>query len=141
MSELYNMEILRLAAEIPYCERLADPDISITKTSRICGSKLTIDVNFNGQVISDYGQEVRACALGQASCSIVGRKIMGLTRADFKPIAQAMTAMLVSGGPPMEGEWAELQIFLPAQEHKSRHGSILLPFLAVMAAFDQQHQD
>ncbi len=140
MSELYNKDILRLATSIPLTERLAAPDVSVVRTSRICGSRVTADFTFDGTTtsaaISEYGQEVKACALGQASCSIFGRHIIGQTRETFLPVADAMRRMLAGEGPPPVGEWAELEIFLPAREHKSRHGSIMLPFEAALEAFD-----
>ncbi len=136
MSELYNKDILRLATSIPLTERLAAPDITVVRTSRICGSRVTADFCFDGDAISAYGQEVKACALGQASCSIFGRRIIGQTRKSFAPIALAMEQMLVAGGPPPGGDWSELEIFVAAREHKSRHGSIMLPFEAAMEAFD-----
>lgn len=136
MSELYNKDILRLATSIPLTERLAAPDFSVVRTSRICGSRVTADFSFAGDAISEYGQEVKACALGQASCSIFGRHIIGQTFETFLPVADAMRRMLAGEGPPPLGEWAELEIFLPAREHKSRHGSIMLPFEAALEAFD-----
>lgn len=136
MTELYNKDILRLATSIPLTERLAAPDITVVRTSRICGSRVTADFTFDGDAISAYGQGVKACALGQASCSIFGRHILGQTRETFAPVAEAMRRMLAGDGPPPDGVWAELEIFLAAREHKSRHGSIMLPFDAAMEAFD-----
>ena len=140
MTELYNKDILRLATSIPLTERLAAPDITVVRTSRICGSRVTADFIFDGGAISEYGQGVKACALGQASCSIFGHHIIGQTRETFAPVAEAMRRMLAGDGPAAkylgDGEWAELGIFLAAREHKSRHGSIMLPFDAAMEAFD-----
>ncbi len=133
---LYNKEILRLAASIPRLFRLPDPDVTITKTSRICGSRVTIDAVVHEGVITDYGQEVKACALGQAACSLVGRRIIGQTRESFAPAFQAIQDILVAGDDPVQ-EWAELSVFLPVREHKARHASVLLPFQAVIEAFDQ----
>ncbi|MCG8507124.1 MAG: iron-sulfur cluster assembly scaffold protein [Sphingomonadales bacterium] len=135
MSELYNTKILRLAMAIPLTERLGDPDVTVTRTSRICGSRVTVDLKIEKGVITGYGQEVKACALGQAACSLVAGRIIGKTEADFAPVAEAMRAMLAGEGPPPTGAWSELEIFLPAVEHKSRHGSIMLPFEAVMQGF------
>lgn len=136
MSELYNKDILRLATSIPLTERLAAPDITVVRTSRICGSRVTADFSFEGGAVSAYGQEVKACALGQASCSIFGRNIIGQTRESLAPVADAMRMMLAGEGPAPGGDWADLAIFLPAHEHKSRHGSIMLPFEAALEAFD-----
>ena len=133
---LYNTRILRLAAALPRTERLADPDITVQRTSRICGSRVTVDLKVEDGRIVDYGQTVKACALGQASCSLVASRIIGQTRASFAPVAAAFRAMIAGDGPPPDGDWADLAIFLPVRDHRSRHGSILLPFDAVMAAFD-----
>ncbi len=135
MSELYNIKILRFASSIPHLERLDNPDVTIAKTSRICGSRVTVDVTFKGGKISNFGQEVKACALGQASCSIVGNHVIGQTMASFEHIKNAMDKMLKEGGPVPYGDWADLEIFLPAQDHKSRHTSIMLPFEAILEAF------
>ena len=140
MSELYNTKILRLAASIPLTRRLDDPDVTVTRTSRICGSRVTVDLRFKDGAISEYGQDVKACALGQASCSLVAAHIIGRTRAEFEPVTLAMRAMLGEDGPPPDGDWSDLEIFLPAREHRSRHGSIMLPFEAVMEGFGQ-HRD
>lgn len=140
MSELYNKDILRLATSIPLTERLVAPDVTIVKTSRICGSRVTADFTFDGGAVSAYGQEVKACALGQASCSIFGRHIIGQTRETLAPVVEAMRKMLAGDSTAAknlhDGEWAALEIFLPAREHKSRHTAIMLPFEAAMEAFD-----
>jgi NifU-like protein involved in Fe-S cluster formation len=135
MSELYNTKILRFASEIPHLERLDSPDVTITKTSRICGSRVTVDINFNEGKILNFGQEVKACALGQASCAIVGHHAIGQTLKSFKSIRAKMEKMLKETGPAPDGNWADLEIFLPARGHKSRHTSIMLPFDAILEAF------
>lgn len=141
MSELYNTTILRLAASIPHTSRLENPDVTVVKTSRICGSRVTVDLNIKDGVITHFGQEVKACALGQASCSVVGAKTIGQTLSAFLPVKDAMDTMLKKGGPVPdkdwpEGDWSALEIFEPAIEHKSRHGSIMLPFEAIVEALE-----
>jgi NifU-like protein involved in Fe-S cluster formation len=141
MSELYNTKILRLAASIPHTTRLDNPDVTVVKTSRICGSRVTVDLKMKDGVITEYGQEVKACALGQASCSIVGGKAIGQTLTSFLPVKEAMEAMLKNQGPiPSEGwgveGWDELEIFEPAIEHKSRHSAIMLPFEAIVEGLE-----
>jgi len=135
MTQLYTTEILRLAASIPRTERLEDPDFSVTKTSRICGSRITVDIKFKDGAIADYGQTVKACALGQASSSLVARHIIGATAESFLPVAEAVRKMIRGEGPAPEGDWSDFKIFAAAKDHKSRHGSILLPFEAISAAF------
>lgn len=135
---LYTTEILRLAMDIPLTERLAAPKVTITKTSRICGSRVECDVRIERGVITAYGQTVKACALGQASCAIVGANIIGETLESFAPIAKTMRAMLLDGDEPPAGKWAALGLFLPARAHKSRHTSIMLPFEALMQALSDE---
>lgn len=138
MSELYNTEILRLATSIPFTDRLADADVSVTKTSRICGSRLTLDVGFDPEGrIARIGQTVKACAIGQAACALVAPRLIGASRAEIAPAAQAFQAMLEGRGDPPEGDWRALEIFLPLREHRSRHGSAMLPFRAALAAYDR----
>lgn len=136
MSELYNTEILRLATQIPHDRRLADPDCTITRTSRICGSRITLDVKFDKGAIADIGMEVKACALGQAAAAIAGDNLIGERAETLAPVAAQMRAMLKEGGPPPTGKWEKLSIFMPARDHKSRHPSIMLALDAAMGAFE-----
>lgn len=135
---LYNTRILRLAANIPRAERLAAPQASITKVSPICGSRIIVDLVLDdaGRV-ADYGQEVRACALGQASAALMGGHVIGQKAEDLLALRDAMAAYLKGSAAAPAGDWAALEVFAPAREHKSRHGSIMLPFEAVAAAVRQ----
>ncbi len=135
---LYNTQILRLAADIPRLQRLAAPQASVTKVSPICGSRIIVDLILDDQGrVADYGQEVRACALGQAAASLMATHVVGQGADDLLALRDAMAAYLKGQGPAPAAAWAELAIFAPAREHKSRHGSIMLPFEAVAAAFGQ----
>lgn len=131
---LYNREILRLAASIPLCERLSQPQASVTKVSPICGSRIIVDLVLNGGKVAAYGQEVRACALGQAASSLMGRMVVGRDINELKTLRDEMETYLKHGGDVPHGDWHVLEIFAPAREHKSRHGSIMLPFEAVSEA-------
>lgn len=131
---LYNREILRLAASIPLSERLADPQLSVKKTSPICGSRIIADLVFKEGRVERFGQEVRACALGQASASLMGQLIVGRDGAELVQARDELEAFLKKNGPTPKGDWSVLEIFAPAREHKSRHGSIMLPFDAVAEA-------
>lgn len=131
---LYNREILRLAASIPLCERLSHPQASVTKVSPICGSRIIVDLLVEDGKVTAYGQEVRACALGQAASSLMGRMVVGRDINEIKTLRDEMEAFLKSGGAVPHGDWHVLEIFAPAREHKSRHGSIMLPFEAVSEA-------
>ncbi len=134
MSELYNKEILRLTTKIPNQRRLDDPDKTAERTSRICGSRITLDVILgdNG-IISDFGWTVKACALGQATAAIVGNNIVGLTPEALTDVMFQFKSM-VKGGEEIDwqaydgGKWAGLELLAPVHDHPGRHGSVLLPF-------------
>ena len=135
MSEpLYNTAILRLAATIPHQTRLAAPQGTSRKVSPICGSRVTADVVLDtaGYII-DFGQEVRACALGQASASILGAGVLGKSASDLRVAHTALAAFLKAEGDVPAG-WPDLEIFRPAQAYKARHPSILLSFDAAASA-------
>ena len=136
MSEpLYNTRILRLAASIPHLERLEAPQASVRRVSPICGSRVTADVDLDGDGrVARFGQEVRACALGQASAAVLGAGILGRDAAELAKARDELRAFLAgsSDGPP--GGWPDLEIFAPARPHKARHASILLAFEAAAEA-------
>ncbi len=135
MSEpLYNTAILRLAATIPHHERLAAPQATSRKVSPVCGSRVTADVvlDASGRV-AGFGQEVRACALGQASASILGAAVIGRSAAELRAAHGALAAFLAGEADVPEG-WVALDIFRPARAYKARHPSILLAFDAAASA-------
>ena len=136
IESLYSDRVKALAADIPRTERLAAPDASVTMTSPLCGSRITVDLVLDDGRVADFGQTVRACTLGQASASIMGRHVVGRSADEVRTVAKALRAMLKEGAPPPEGEWADLSVLAPAQRFKSRHGSIMLAFDAVVAALD-----
>ena len=137
LNDVYNKRILRLAADIPHIGRLDDPDASAVAVSRLCGSKVTVDLSLQEGVVSDFAHDVRACALGQASSSIMARNIIGSTPAELRDVGAKMRAMLQDDGPPPTGKWADFEILTPVREFKSRHASTLLTFDAVEDALDQ----
>ena len=130
---LYNTAILRLAASIPHAVRLDAPQASVVRVSPVCGSKVTVDLDLDaaGRVVR-FGQEVRACALGQASAALLGQHIAGKTAADLAAARDALAAYL-RGEADAPG-WPGLDLFAPARPHKARHGSILLAFQAAADA-------
>jgi NifU-like protein involved in Fe-S cluster formation len=135
MSEqLYNTRILRLAASIPHQARLDAPQASVQKHSPICGSRVTVDVVMESGKVAQFGQEVRACALGQASASILGAHVIGRTAEDLAQTASDLKAFLQSDGPVPQGAFTELNLFGPAIPHRARHASILLAFEAAAEA-------
>lgn len=135
MSEpLYNTAILRLAATIPHQSRLAEPQGTSRKVSPICGSRVTADVDLDDAGrITAFGQEVRACALGQASASILGSDVIGKSASELRNAHTALAAFLKGEGDVPAG-WPDLEIFRPAQAYKARHPSILLAFDAAASA-------
>jgi NifU-like protein involved in Fe-S cluster formation len=137
LSEIYSTRILELAAEIPHAERLADPDASATAHSKLCGSTITVDLALKDGKVARFGQSVKACLLGQAAASIMGREIVGSTPAELRAVGAAMRAMLKQGGDPPSGRWAELAVLQPVKDFKARHASTLLVFDAVERALDE----
>jgi NifU-like protein involved in Fe-S cluster formation len=137
LNEIYNSKLLELAAHIPHSERLPAPDATITAHSKLCGSTVTIDVCMRDGKVTDYGQTVKACLLGQAACAIVGANIVGATVAELREAAVAMRRMLKENGPPPEGRFAELKNLEPVRHYKARHGSVMLVFDALERAVDE----
>lgn len=136
LDEVYNTRLLELAGQMTRNTRLAAPDATASAHSKTCGSTVTVDIKFDGSRITDYGQDVKACLLGQAASSIVAREIVGTTAAEFRDIATRMRAMLKEGGPPPTGRWADLGALEPVRHYKARHASTLLVFDAVARALD-----
>ena len=132
--DIYQDKLLAHARDIARGERLADPDASATVVSRSCGSEVTVDLKMRDGVITDYGQEVEACALGSASSSIFAQLVIGKTLNEVRRIRARMRDMLKKGGPPPDGEWSELALLEPARVFTNRHQSILLPFNATIRA-------
>lgn len=131
---LYSGRILKLAADIPLAERLIAPDGSAKRRSPLCGSTVTVDVIIQDGQIAEYGQDVKACALGQASASVVGANIVGRTLAEVQTARDELLAMLKSDGPVPSAPFDGLEVLLPAREFKNRHASIMLAFDATLDA-------
>jgi NifU-like protein involved in Fe-S cluster formation len=136
IDDIYNRRILELAGEIPRLGRLAQPDGSATAHSRLCGSTVTVDLKMAGDIVTDFAHEVRACALGQASSSIMAQKVVGARAEELRAVRQAMQRMLKENGPPPAGRFAELAVLEPVRDYKARHASTMLTFDAVVAAID-----
>lgn len=128
MSELYNTEILRLTTRIPHTARLEVPDVTAMKTSRICGSRITADASLQNGVITAFGQEVKACALGQASAAIVGEQVIGLGEAELADIAARFRNMIKTGEADFPEKWSKLGLLAAVKDHPGRQGSVMLPF-------------
>lgn len=137
LDEIYNTRILELAGNIPRLGRLDNPTASATAHSRLCGSTVTVDVRMEGDRVADFAHDVRACALGQASSSLMARHVIGATAEELRAVRRQMYAMLKEGGPPPDGRWAELKCLEPVRDFKARHASTLLTFDAVVEAVDK----
>lgn len=135
--KLYSKRILELAADMPHAERLVEPDATASKRSPLCGSTVTVDVKMTGGRISEYGQDVKACALGQASAAVLGANAIGLTLNEAREARDSLRAMLKDGaGPPM-GKFSRLRLLKPARDYKNRHASIMLAYDALVEAMEQ----
>jgi NifU-like protein involved in Fe-S cluster formation len=137
LSDLYSEKILEIAGNPPDAARLAAPDASARRVSRVCGSVIEVDVTVADGVITGYGHDVSACALGQTSAAIVAREIVGTPTAEFRRLRDEMTAMLKADGTPPTGKWADLRYLEPVRDYKPRHTSTLLVFDAVADALDK----
>ncbi len=137
LDSIYNTRILELAAAIPHTTRLERPDATASAHSKLCGSTVTVDIVMDGTRISDYGQTVKACLLGQAAASIVGREIVGTSAEEIRAVGETMRAMLKENGPPPTGRWADLAVLEPVRDYKARHASTLLVFEAINRALDE----
>ena len=137
LNEVYNSRILELAGNIPRLGRLADADASATAHSKLCGSTVTIDLKMNGGVVTDFAHQVKACALGQASSSIMARHVVGSNAGELREMREAVRRMLKENGPPPSGKWSDIAVLEPVRDYKARHASTLLTFDAVVSAIDQ----
>ncbi len=138
--KLYSARILALAAEIPHLERLDAPEATVKKRSPLCGSTVTVDIKTEDGRISAFGQDVKACALGQAAASVVGSAVIGTTRKQIETARDQLKAMLKKDGPVPDAPFDGLEVLLPAREYKNRHASILLALEATAEAVEQADQ-
>ena len=138
LNEVYNRRILELAAAIPRIGRLEQPHASATALSKLCGSMVTIDLKMDGDTVTDFAHEVKACALGQASSSIMARNIIGSKASELRDLREGVRKMLKeNGAAPANGKWADIAVLEPVRDYKARHASTLLTFDAVVDAIGQ----
>jgi len=137
LDDIYNRRILELAADIPRQGRLDAPDASATAHSKLCGSTVTVDLTMDGDTVTDFAHEVKACALGQASSSIMARNVIGSTAAELREIRETVRRMLKENGAPPQGKWEDLRVLEPVRDYKARHASTMLTFDAVVDAIGQ----
>jgi NifU-like protein involved in Fe-S cluster formation len=138
LNEVYNRRILELAGGIPRLGRLDHPDASATAHSKLCGSTVTVDLKMSGDTVTDFAHEVKACALGQASSSIMARNVIGAKAEELRALRETVRKMLKeNGAPPASGKWADIAVLEPVRDYKARHASTLLTFDAVVDAIGQ----
>ena len=137
LNDVYNAKILDLAGNIPRLGRLAQPDASATAHSKLCGSTVTVDVKMAGGHVTDFAHDVKACALGQASSSIMASQVIGSSPDELRALRETVRKMLKENGAPPDGKWADLALLEPVRDYKARHASTLLTFDAVVDAIGQ----
>ncbi|MBG6206325.1 NifU-like protein involved in Fe-S cluster formation [Labrenzia sp. EL_126] len=137
LDDIYNAKILEFAGNIPRIGRLEQPDATAKAHSKLCGSTVLVDICVKDGVVSDFAHDVKACALGQASSSIMAQNVVGASVAELRDAQKAMRAMLKEGGDPPKGRFEDLKFLEPVREYKARHASTMLTFDAVVDALDQ----
>lgn len=137
LDDIYNTKILELAGNIPRIGRLAEPDATARAHSRLCGSTVTVDVTMADGRVADFAHDVKACALGQASSSVMARNVVGSTADELRALRGEMYRMLKEDGAPPQGRWADLRYLEPVRDYRARHASTLLTFDAVVDAVEQ----
>ncbi|WP_428641034.1 iron-sulfur cluster assembly scaffold protein [Roseibium sp.] len=137
LDDIYNAKILEFAGNIPRIGRLEHPDATAKAHSKLCGSTVLVDLCMKDGVVTDFAHDVKACALGQASSSIMAQHVIGATAEELREVQKSMRAMLKEGGEPPKGRFEDLRFLEPVREYKARHASTMLTFDAVVDALDQ----
>ena len=137
INEVYNKRIIELAGNIPRLGRLSDAQASATAHSKLCGSTVTVDLKMEGDEVTDFAHEVKACALGQASSSIMARHVIGAKADELRNLRETVRKMLKENGAPPNGKWADIAVLEPVRDYKARHASTMLTFDAVVDAIGQ----
>ncbi len=137
MDDIYNSKILELAGNIPRAGRLEDADATSEKHSKLCGSRVRVYLKLRDGVVTDFAHEVRACALGQASSSVMGSQVVGATPVEIRQAREDMLAMLKADGEGPSGRFQDMRYLKPVKDYKARHASTMLTFDAVVDALDQ----
>lgn len=141
MDDIYNNRILEFAGNIPLTGAMPDADASVQKHSKLCGSKVKVYIKLRDGVVTDFSHEVRACALGQASSSIMAHHVIGATSDEVRQARADMLAMLTAGGEGPEGRFEDMRILKPVKDYKARHASTMLTFDAICDCLDQIEAD
>lgn len=135
IDDLYSAKILKLAANMPGAGRLAAPQGSATRVAKLCGSRVTVDIDLDAQGrVSQFAQDVKACALGQASAAVLGAHVLGADLAEIEMARNGLRAMLQDGGEPPIGRFSDLVMLEPVKAYPARHASTMLAFEAAAEA-------
>lgn len=134
IDDLYSARILGLVANMPRAGRLAAPDASAERTAKLCGSRIVVDVTVEGDRVSDFAQDVHACALGQAAAAVLGAHVVGASLSEIEAARDALRAMLKSDGPDPQGRFSDLSVLRPVKDYPARHASSMLAFEAAAEA-------
>jgi len=137
MDDIYNSKILEFAGNISHAGILDDAHASAKAHSKLCGSRVTVYLKMDGDTVSDFSHEVKACALGQASSSVMARQVIGATSDEIRAARTAMLAMLKEGGEGPDGRFVDMRYLQPVKDYKARHASTMLTFDAVVDAIGQ----
>lgn len=137
IDDIYSMEVLKLAGNITRAEGLDDAQASVSVASPLCGSSITVDLNYADGRVTDFGQRIKACALGQAAASVMAANVIGKSLEELILVRDQMEEMLENDGPPPDGDWVALAALEPARRLAARHGAILLPFRAVIQTIEE----
>ena len=137
IDDVYNAKILGFAGNIGRIGRLAEPDATSRQHSKLCGSTVVVDLKMDGDTITDFAHDVKACALGQASSAIMAEHVVGATADELRGVRAVMLKMLKQNGPPPEGRFADLKYLEPVRDYRARHASTMLTFDAVVDAIEQ----
>jgi NifU-like protein involved in Fe-S cluster formation len=137
IDDVYNAKILAFAGNIARIGRLERPDASAMAHSKLCGSTVIVDLNMRDGVVTDFAHDVKACALGQASSSVMAANIVGATAEELRAVRETMRKMLKENGAPPQGRFADLKYLEPVRDYKARHASTMLTFDAVVDAIGQ----
>ena len=137
IDDLYSDRILALAANMPLAGRLAAPQASAEKTAKLCGSRIVVDLNLKDGRVTQFAQEVQACALGQASAAVLGANVIGASLEELKAARDALKAMLKTGGAAPQGRFADRAVLGVVRDYPARHASTLLAFEAAVSAAEQ----
>lgn len=135
--KLYSGRILALATEIPHLQRLDAPQASVRRRSPLCGSTLTVDLDMDQGRVSRFGQDVKACALGQAAAAILGQVVIGRSLPELRKARDQLRAMLQQDGPVPDAPFDGYEVILPARDYRNRHASIMLALDATVEAAEQ----